>query len=132
MPNQGRTAALIMLTASFAAVASAQNTEPSRQETPWKPEPAPIFRVQEVLAEEVIQGPDYVIAQDVPVRGYSICSRSALPTARSTLWDATTARSCAPPSPASAASVPTIPAFSSPPVTFRPVPARHSMSSICK
>ena len=29
-----------------------------------------MFRVQEVLSEEIIQGPDYVIAQDVPVRNY--------------------------------------------------------------
>ena len=35
-----------------------------------KPESPPVFRIQEVLAEELIQGPDYILAQDVPVRGY--------------------------------------------------------------
>lgn len=34
------------------------------------PEPAPIFRVQEVLDAEILQGPDYTIAQDVPVRDF--------------------------------------------------------------
>ena len=50
-------------------LASAQNTQP-RQATRWAGEPAPVFRVQEVVAADIIQGPDYVIAQDVPVRDY--------------------------------------------------------------
>ena len=50
-------------------MATAQNTK-SNQPTRWQGEPAPVFRVQEVLAAEIIQGPDYVIAQDVPVRDY--------------------------------------------------------------
>lgn len=42
----------------------------TKQATRWQGEPAPIFRAQEVLPAELLQGPDYVIGQDVPVRDY--------------------------------------------------------------
>ncbi len=51
------------------SLAVAQDRQPS-QPNRWQAEPAPVFRVQEVVAAEFIQGPDYHIAVDVPVREY--------------------------------------------------------------
>ncbi len=49
---------------------SAATAQDPREPTRWTPEPPPVFRVQEVVASEVIQGPDYHIDVDVPVREY--------------------------------------------------------------
>ncbi len=71
MSHQGSTfgfATTVVL--AIMSAATAQDTQPNLLPTSWKPEPAPIFRVQEVVSAEVLQGPDYVIAQDVPVRDY--------------------------------------------------------------
>lgn len=48
------------------ATAQTTNDEAAR----WKPEPAPVFRIQDVLSDEIIQGPGYVISVDVPVQDY--------------------------------------------------------------
>ncbi len=71
MHNQGLTRTLAINAMLFTALSlSAQTTDQARQAVKEKPEPPPVFRIQEVLDAEIIQGPDYVIAQDVPVRGY--------------------------------------------------------------
>ena len=70
MSTKRLTAGLAVVVAfTVLPLANAQNTK-SNQPTRWQGEPAPVFRVQEVVAAELIQGPDYVIAQDVPVRDY--------------------------------------------------------------
>jgi len=70
MHINGMTAGLaVALALTLVPLADAQNTKPN-QPTRWQGEPAPVFRVQEVLPTEIIQGPGYVIAQDVPVRDY--------------------------------------------------------------
>ena len=70
MPNLGLKAGLALVAVlAIVPFATAQNIT-KNQPTRWQGEPAPVFRVQEVLSEEIIQGPDYVIAQDVPVREY--------------------------------------------------------------
>ncbi len=61
----GLAIAAVLAVVPFAA-AQPTNDEPAR----WKPEPAPVFRVQDVLSDEIIQGPGYVISVDVPVQDY--------------------------------------------------------------
>jgi len=55
---------------SFAAMTAAQTAFAEAFFPSGPTEPAPIFRVQEVLDAEILQGPDYTIAQDVPVRDF--------------------------------------------------------------
>ena len=54
--------ALIVI--STVQVTAQEDQRPTR----WVPEPPPVFRVQEVIDADIIQGPDYHIDVDVPVR----------------------------------------------------------------